>query len=574
MITFRSKLDSSGPFVTLRTLGTFDSQPRQVRKINESGRKGAMKKNKYIGKFDMMLSKIFHHAIWLWGLFFLLPAISSYAALTPTTSPLIQRLERIITTYPLRGDVTVAVYVMDAASGKVLVNRLGEKPLKPASCNKLLTTAAGLTLLGPAFTFHTYLYADAPITTPTLRANLYILGGGDPTISGRFEQDKRDVTAPLRRWADALTSLGVTRIEGDILADDSLFDTQYFHPTWYPAERGEWYEAEVSALAFNDNCVDLLWSGENGLPGDKAALTLNPPTRYARVRNEVRLVAAGRPAGREYIRKPGSNDILATGTLNVGARKDDSASIDNGALYFATVFQEVLTSAGIKVTGKPRHVRFSAAESRRHKRVLIAERVSPPLSEIVKVINLVSQNFYAECLVKMLGRQFAGEGSFKAGCQVVSDFVRKNHIYHEGHRMVDGSGLSEGNRVSARQLVETIRFMDTGPHRAEWRASFPIGGVRGSLRARFQQTSATQALAPNIMGKTGLIDKVRSLSGIATTVRGEERYYSIIVNGFQGGGDRVIRMIDEIALAIVDEEGLVLNAKSTTAPLVRMSNKN
>ncbi|MCX7625259.1 MAG: D-alanyl-D-alanine carboxypeptidase/D-alanyl-D-alanine-endopeptidase [Candidatus Sumerlaeaceae bacterium] len=533
-----------------------------------------MKTNLLYGRNNINLS-FYHHRLLFVLLSLLLISVGyAQATLATTTSPLVERLERIVTAYPLKGNVTVAIYVEDAVSGKVLVNRLGERPLKPASCNKLLTTAAGLTLLGPAFTFHTYLYADAPITTPTLRANLYIVGGGDPTISGRFEPDKRDVTAPLRRWADALTSLGVTRIEGNILADDSLFDKQYFHPTWYPDERGEWYEAEVSALAFNDNCVDLLWSGESGLPGNRAALTINPPTRYARVRNEVRLIAAGRPAGRFYIRKPGSNDILATGTLNVGARKDDSASIDNGALYFATVFQEVLTSAGIKVTGKPRHVRYTPTESRRHRRALIAERVSPPLSEVVKVINLVSQNFYAECLVKMLGRQFAGEGSFKAGCKVVSDFIRNNHIYHEGHRMVDGSGLSEGNRVSARQLVETIRFMDKGPHRAEWRASLPVGGVRGSLRARFQQTSATQALAPNIMGKTGLIDKVRSLSGIATTVRGDERYYSIIVNGFEGGGDRVIRMIDELALAIVDEEGVVMNSTTTTAPLSHSRNTN
>ncbi|MGB9691332.1 MAG: D-alanyl-D-alanine carboxypeptidase/D-alanyl-D-alanine endopeptidase [Candidatus Sumerlaeaceae bacterium] len=478
-----------------------------------------------------------------------------------TTSPLVERIERIVAQYPLNGNVTAAVYVVDAASGEVLVDRYGEKPLKPASCNKLLTTAAGLTLLGPAFTFHTYLYADGPLTTPTMHGNLYIVGGGDPTISGRFEPNKRDVTAPLRRWADALTSMGLKRIEGDILADDSFFDTQYFHPTWYPAERGEWYEAEVSALAFNDNCVDLLWSGLEGLPGDRAALRLNPATSYVRVRNEVRLVAKGRPSGRWYIRKAGSNDILATGTLNVGTEKDDSASVNDGALYFATVFREVLTNHGITLVGKPRHVRYSPAQSQRHRKVLLAERVSPPLAEIVKVINLVSQNFYAECLVKMLGRQFAGEGSFEAGTRVVREFVRKNGIYHEGHRMVDGSGLSDGNRVSARQLVETIRFMDRGAHRQAWRASFPVGGTRGSLRTRFQQTSATKTLAHNIMGKTGLIESVRSLSGIATTVDGRERYYSIIVNGFRSEGDKVIRMIDELALAIVDEKCVVLDPK-------------
>ena len=499
---------------------------------------------------------------------FLSAASATKAKRDVTTSPLLQRIEKIIASHPLEGNATVAVYVMDAASGKVLVNRYGEKPLKPASNNKLLTTAAGLTLLGPAFTFRTYVYADGPLTTPTLRANLYVLGGGDPTISGRFEPDKRDVTAPLRRLADALTSFGITRIEGDILVDDSLFDTEYFHPTWYPDERGEWYEAEVSALAFNDNCVDLFWSGKNGLPGDRAEVVLNPPTHYVNVRNEVHLVATGRPSGRWYIRQPGSNDILATGTLTVGTTKDDSASVANGALYFGTVFHDVLTSRGITVTGKPRHVRYDPVEQKRHRKTLLAERVSPPLTEVIKVINLVSQNFYAECLVKMLGRQFAGEGSFEAGTKVVREFIRKQGIYHEGFQMVDGSGLSEGNRVTPRQLVETIRFMDRGPHHDAWRASFPVGGVRGSLRARFQQTTASRALAANIMGKTGLIESVRSLSGIITTVEGEERYYSIIVNGFTRGGDDVIRLIDELAVAIADEKGLVTDSGITTPSVV------
>ncbi|MCX7963855.1 MAG: D-alanyl-D-alanine carboxypeptidase/D-alanyl-D-alanine-endopeptidase [Candidatus Sumerlaea chitinivorans] len=476
--------------------------------------------------------------------------ILSLSGARALASDLTSDIETLIAQSGIDPKATVAVYVVDAQTSEVLVNRHGEKPMIPASNNKLLTTAAGLSLLGPEHRFVTKLYTDGPLTTPTLPGNLYVVGGGDPTISGRFEPNKRDVTAPLRRWADTLTSLGITRIRGRILADDTLFDNEYFHPNWYPGERGEWYEAEISALAFNDNCVDLLWSAEQRMPGDLADVTLNPPTRYVRLHNHVRVVAKGRSAERWYLRKAGSNDIVATGTLTVGTTKEDSASVNDGALYFATVFHEVLTSAGITVEGKPKHVRPTPAEQRRYKRVLIAERESPPLREIVKVINLVSQNFYADCLLKYLGRIKHGEGSFDAGCRVVMDFCRKQQLYHEGHRMVDGSGLADRNRVTPRQLVEVIRFMDQGPYRTYWRESLPIGGERGSLKSRFQETTETRTRARFIMGKTGLIDEVRSLSGIVRTDSGRERYYSIIVNGFRRDGQRVIQLIDRIAVAL------------------------
>ena len=207
----------------------------------------------------------------------------------------------------------IGIYVVDAATSEIVVDINGERPMKPASCNKLMTTAAALSLLGPDYRFSTDLLFDGKTNGHALKGDLIIKGGGDPSISGRFEKNKRDVTATMRKWADELTSRGIKRIDGNIIADDTFFDRNYFLDSWYPKERGEWYEAEVSGLGFNDNCVDLLWSSQDKLPGDRAELEMNPPTSYVRVVNNVNVSARGRTSDRYYLRKDSSNDITASG---------------------------------------------------------------------------------------------------------------------------------------------------------------------------------------------------------------------------------------------------------------------
>ena len=447
---------------------------------------------------------------------------------------------------------TAAIYIAEANSTTPLVNLDGETPVKPASCNKLLTTAASFSLLGPDHIFETKIYAKGTITNGTLKGDLILQGGGDPTISGRFAKEKRDTTHNLRDWAEQLKAKGISRVTGNVIGDDSYFDENYFHSGWYGGERGEWYEAEISGLAFNDNCVDIAWSSKDLMPGDEARYVLNPKTNYATFINHVKVAAKGRPVERYYERDATSNDIVASGTLEYDFTKDDSASIHNGALYMATVFKDVLTSTGIKVDGDAKQTRGAADEKNLS---LLVTHKSAPLSEVAKVINLNSQNFYAECFCKTLGKVKKNSGSFEDGASVVAQFVRDHHIFHEGYNPVDGSGLSAQNNVTARQLVETLQFMDKQPFAAKWRETIPQGQVRGSLKRRFGETSESQRLAPRIYGKTGLIGGVRSLSGWVTLPSGKEYYYSLILNGIsERNGNKAVEFLDKVALAIAGVE--------------------
>lgn len=477
------------------------------------------------------------------------PAPGTAATQTPATATAPQSTQRLqsLVEQVIKDsglEATVAVYVADA-DGTVAADVLGTRPVIPASNNKLVTSAAGMTLLGPDFKFKTKFYTTGPVENGVLNGHLVVYGGGDPGIGGRYLDNKRDITKILRDWADQLKAKGITHIRGSLIADDSYFDDVYFHPNWYPRERAEWYEAEVGALSFNDNCVDIEFNTEGQVPGEPAKFTLVPKTDYYTYESNVVTVASGRSTERYYQRGATTNDLQATGTLNVDTKRIDSAAIHDPAMWTLAVFQDVLTSQGITVDGKPLKDRTALAKLTEDNLLFVHESV--PLSEICKTINLVSQNFYTECVAKALGREKAGQGSYEAARRVIEQFCKDNGIFSEGHAAIDGSGLSNLNRVTGKQLVEVQRFMDNSPLKEAWRATIPQGQKRGSLRIRFNGVPE----AERIFGKTGSIDGVRSLSGWVVDAAGKEVYYSIVLNDIgRGDTSKAMNLIDKIAVEL------------------------
>jgi D-alanyl-D-alanine carboxypeptidase/D-alanyl-D-alanine-endopeptidase (penicillin-binding protein 4) len=475
------------------------------------------------------------------------PQVAASSAAVATAAPssnlrLQSLVEQVIREAAL--PATVAVYVQDS-DGKAAADINGTKPVIPASNNKLVTTAAGLTLQGPDFHFDTKFLAGGPVQDGVLNGDLVVFGGGDPGIGGRYQKDPSDITALFRQWATKLKGAGIKSIAGNIVADDSYFDDVYFHPKWYPGERGEWYEAEVSALAFNDNCIDIMWSGKGLLPDQPAAYTLSPKTGYVNFQSEVKTVAAGRPTERYYARGAADNNIKATGNLNIETTNPDSAAIHDGALYCVTVLTDVLKAEGIAVSGKPAKQRGAAQKLPASS--LLFTHQSVPLLQVCQTINLNSQNFYAECVAKALGRVRAGNGSWEAGCKVIEDFCKSHGIFSEGHHAADGSGLSDENHVTCKQLVSILQYMDNSNLKQQWRSTLPQGQKRGSLKPRFDNIPE----ASRIFGKTGSIGGVRSLSGYVIDAAGREVYYSIVLNDLPNAQvSKGMALIDKIAVEL------------------------
>jgi D-alanyl-D-alanine carboxypeptidase/D-alanyl-D-alanine-endopeptidase (penicillin-binding protein 4) len=411
-------------------------------------------------------------------------------------------------------------------TGEYLYRRNEHKSFIPASNMKLFTTAVALIKLGPDFKYVTGLYTDGEIRGGVLYGNLFVRGSGDPTISGRFTGG--DVTKIFRNWADSLKELGIERIKGDIIGDDNFFDDQFMGTGWAWDDETYWYSAHISGLSFNDNCVDLqIFPGDE--VGDTAIVKINPETGYVRIINQVITVPPESSNYIDFFRSPGTNVIKVFGRIAINSSPhSESVSVHNPTLYAVTVLKEVFEVKGIEVEGRAVDIDDTVINPDYSRMRRVASYESPPLSEIIKVINKRSQNFYAEQVFRTLGKIFGGEGSTEKSVEVVKNVLLKMGIPPNSISIYDGSGLSRLNIITPFQVVKLLEYMYRHEYFKYFYESLPIAGVDGTLEGRMKHSSAEN----NVRAKTGYVRYARTLSGYVTTRDGEMLVFSLMTNNY------------------------------------------
>ncbi|HEY3384794.1 MAG TPA: D-alanyl-D-alanine carboxypeptidase/D-alanyl-D-alanine-endopeptidase, partial [Vicinamibacterales bacterium] len=412
------------------------------------------------------------------------------------------------------------IKVQSLDSDEVLYARDAAKLMMPASNMKIVTLATTVERLGWDFTFETKLVASGPIEDGVLHGDLIVVGSGDPTFNGRGGP----ATRVFDGWADQLKAAGVTRIAGRIVADGRAFDPEGLGAGWAWDDLGSGYAAPVGALQFNEDVAEVAIR-PGGSVGAPAIVEIEPPESGLVIENHVRTTDSG-DTTLDIRRLPGSDRIVVTGDLPLSAKETKrAASVDRPALYFARTLRSTLIAREILVEGDA--VEVSPAAPPSEGRVLVAHR-SPPLSEIARVLMKVSQNLYAETLVKTLGAQ-SGVGSTEAGQKVEREVLQSWGVPPEAYVLADGSGLSRYNYVCAETIVRILRQLYRDPrHRQSFMETLPIGGTDGTIARRFIASRATG----NVKAKTGSIANVRALSGYVTTADGEALAFSIIANNF------------------------------------------
>ena len=450
------------------------------------------------------------------------------------------------------GNPATGIYIQANDTGAVLYDRNSDLPLKPASCNKLQSGVAALYYLGPEFRFKTPVYMRGFIRGKTLEGDLIVIGSGDPSISGRYRKDK-DVTGIFKEWAGELKKLGIKRIEGNIIGDDDYFDDDYFGAGWPSGERGEWYSAEVSALTYNDNTVDVHWKGGRK-EGKSASFELDPETEYIKFVNQVKTGSKTSSKKSNFLRKDKMNVIIGKGSVPPKQTMTDWCSVYNPTLFFTTVLKETLEEEGVAVEGKP----IDADDDPELKETLygdtsttlVAYWESPPMMDLLEIVNTHSHNLFAELLFKKIGRRVTGKGSFQASGQAVEDFLRKERLLENGSIIIDGSGLSHLNRTTAKQLVNVLRYSRTQPWWGEYLDTLPRGQTKGYLKRQFDWNEESRKIGKRIYGKTGYIGGVVTLSGVVSNEEGKEIFYSILFNGYRASTSRVREVANKIAFEL------------------------
>ncbi len=416
----------------------------------------------------------------------------------------------------------------------------------PASNTKLYTTAAVLDQLGPAFRYETVVYADGPVRDGVLEGNLIVRGAGDPVIGGRFNDGDR--TEVFRAWADSLKAAGITRIRGDLIGDDDLFDDTPLGTGWSWDDEPYWYAAEVSGLSFNDNCVDVTL--ESTTPGAPARLTWEPfQTDYVRIENRSYTLPADSALVEGYERARGSNLIRLRSRVPQGQQDTESLSVSNPTLFFVHVLRQTLLRAGIAVDGRPVDVDDLSIRPRYDLPMVhrLASHTSPTMAEIVAVTNKESQNLYAEQLLRTLGAlrpvPAVGPGSAERGiAAAMATFVQAG-IDTTRLQLVDGSGMSRINLVTPAMTMALLRYMWHHPDEATRTAfwdSLPVGGADGTLEHRY----TTDGMHGLVHAKTGTMSNASTLSGYVRSASGIP-YAFVLMSNHYTVKTRIVREVQD-----------------------------
>ena len=405
----------------------------------------------------------------------------------------------------------------------------------PASTVKLFTAALFLDRLGPRFHFRTPIRIRGELSKDgILKGSLWIEGSGDPTRSARWNRGRwEEAFTPV---ANALGTVGVRRIEGDLICDEGRFRTASLGRGWDWNDAAYSFAPSVSALSAEDNCVQLhLLPGP--VAGSPVAIRMDPVSPGFRVENQLVTGPSTDPQRLELHRLPGHDRLVLRGSIPAGTVPErESIPVPDPARWFGDLLREALRIRGILVTGS---VVVIEADDRRHEArstngwTELTSMASPPALEIVRDMVKSSRNLPAQLLWLTAGSA-GSENDDPTGTtddQTVAAlgvFLSDNGFVANDVLLEEGSGLSRRNLATPRSLVQLLRRMSEHRHREAWQQSFPVGGVDGTLARRFTRPPTLG----NVRAKTGSLRYTGSLAGTLTNAVGTPLAFAIMANGF------------------------------------------
>ncbi|BBD60766.1 D-alanyl-D-alanine carboxypeptidase/D-alanyl-D-alanine-endopeptidase [Nostoc sp. HK-01] len=426
---------------------------------------------------------------------------------------------------PLFSRARWGILVKNLASTQTLYSHDAEKYFTPASNAKLLTTAAALKQLGADFRIRTSVYQDAD-------GNLRVVGRGDPSLKN----------AQLTLLAKQLRQQGITQVN-NLIADDSYFQGDLINPSWQWEDVQAYYGAPVNSLILNENAAVL-----TVLPqaiGKPLQIKWADPTEAYQWRVENNSVTAQKdePGLVEVKRDLKGAVLYLQGQLAVNSSPDINAiAVFDPTQNFLRHFRQSLAAEGISVQ------QTSTASGGNNEREIAAIE-SPPLSELIKEMNLNSNNLFAEALLRTLAhkQQVAkNQNTADVGLKVMQETLTQLGVNPNTYSVVDGSGLSRKDLISPEALVQVLQVIAASPEAKVFRASLPVAGVSGTLQGRFRNTSA-QGI---VQAKTGTLKGAISLSGYIDSPQFEPLAFSIIVNQSEQPASTIRQAMDDVVILL------------------------
>ena len=418
---------------------------------------------------------------------------------------------------------SLSIHIEDVDTGEVVLQWLAAEPRNPASTMKLLTTLVALDTLGPAYRWRTNVYALGEISSGRLDGDLMLKGHGDPFL----------VTERVWQMLRAIRRLGIDEITGDLLIDDSYFDTGDYDPAAFDRRPLRAYNVAPNALLMNFKVVRY-WFEPNG---SKVTVRLDPTLDNLRIDNRLRVAQApcrGYQRGIAITTNADNDQVTFSGRFPNGCRRyamDRTVLTHNEFVYglFKSLWKE---SGGVFEGGWK-----NAIASEDDKPLLSFD--SLPLADMITSVNKHSNNVMARQLLYTLSAEVLGApGTESGGREVISTWLTDNKLELGKLAVENGAGLSRESRITAADLAVLLRFAWKQPYMPEYLASMSLTGVDGTLSRRFRNSD----LVGKAHLKTGSLDHVTAIAGYLQS-RSGRRFAVVALQNFEdihrGPGEEV-----------------------------------
>jgi len=451
----------------------------------------------------------------------------------------------------------------------VVVERLSDKHivftqnpdlrLMPASNRKLFTSATGLEMLGDSWQPETDILATAhPDAQGVLLGDLIVKGGGDSTLT------VDDYTAIAKQ----LAAMGIKSIQGDLIADDTLFTDGPYGAEWGWDYLSDDYAPQISALEVNRGVVTVRVDPGSS-PGDPVTFTLTPPIPFMEVHNSATTAAPkladsgvapsdvnskiikatpqvsgavpGDPPDSLLVERRWDRNVIdVTGTLPAGKPAQIDITVADPTRYAITVFAAILADNGMTVSGSIKTAKCPAEA------IALLKHQGPKIADYIKLMNKPSDNLLAESLIRLVGAARGKGGDYDDGHLVEDQFLKTLGLDTTRLTLADGCGVSRRDFVTAQSVANLLVAMHARPDWKTYYDSLPIAGVDGTLRKRMKGTLA----AGNVHAKTGSLGEVSCLSGYITSRSGSIYVFSVLNNNYSGSTNDIRKMQDRFVEAL------------------------
>ncbi|MDB5104972.1 MAG: D-alanyl-D-alanine carboxypeptidase [Fibrobacteres bacterium] len=427
--------------------------------------------------------------------------------------------------------------VKDAAAGDgFLETHQGDLNLTPGSTQKLFTTYVALDLLGGDKTYVTELFRAGKVEDGALKGDLIIRGGGDPSFGGAQFGPDHSAETIFAQWAQALRKEGIKRVEGCVIGEGGYLDEEGPHPASLWEDAGNYYAGTVSGLSFNDNLYLAAFSGASSA-GRPVTLQGTLPVHSGIARFDNRLLtgpADGRDSAFIIGGFPAPGRILR-GSYPAGRMPFNiKGSLPNPPWTCAREFGDYLSAHGIPAAAgsaalcgdslaMPNHAPVAGAVA-----VPGARHVSPPLRELIRIVNQKSDNNFAAQVLALLGKGTGRSGDWRGGLEAVYGWLAARGFDTGRIHLKDGNGLSRYNWIAPAQTARLLAHAYRQKNFPEFQAS--LLGAPGATAKLERYGGGWEG---KLYAKTGTLEGVSALAGYMKAASGKWIVFSIAANNFE-----------------------------------------